>query len=353
MEQSGSAPLSSPLVTIIIVNYNYGKFVEHCIRSVDQQDYPNIQCIVMDCASNDNSLEIINQSLERTASGRFQLLRRASNLGHILNAISAIEEIKGVFVTFLDADDLLFPEFVSTHVSAHLNELQSAAVSVTDQVQINAAGEVLSGTCHWHQKSRTLDETNGWIDLTRARSWAPRSPYRIEKGHDYPLHYVPAWWSSWVAERWIWNSTSALMFRKAAVESFIPPNIEPDHTTTGFDAYFARATHSIGGTLLIDSAQGAYRRHGKNLWSPAELLGGQTPSGRNDPNDLFRDVQKMTRRTLVANHHNLVRVFGGELYYSVMWQLMSNQDFYKFAATHNEDKVFWEKIIATVKGARA
>jgi glycosyltransferase involved in cell wall biosynthesis len=147
----------APLVTIVIVNHNYGEFVEQCIRSVDQQDYPDIQCIVMDFASSDNSLAVIEAILNQTRNSFFQLLRRDVNHGHLINSLSALDDITGDFITFLDSDDFLFPEFVSTHVKAHLNDVSSAALSVTDQIQVDSAGQVLAGTCHWHQKWRAFE----------------------------------------------------------------------------------------------------------------------------------------------------------------------------------------------------
>ena len=152
----------APLVTIVIVNYNYSEFLRQCIQSVDQQDYPNLQCIVVECASTDDSLSVIEETISLAKRPFFQLLRRDVNNGHLINALSAVENIKGAFVTFLDADDFLFPDFVSTHVKAHLNSLNSAALSVTDQIQIDAAGQVLAGTCHWHQKWRASEPGTVW-----------------------------------------------------------------------------------------------------------------------------------------------------------------------------------------------
>ena len=123
----------APLVTIVIVNHNYGNFIEECIRSVDAQDYPNIQCIVLDCASSDASLSIIGDALRQTKRRIFRLLSQNSNHGHLINCLSVLDQARGEFISYLDADDFLFPEFISTHVKAHLNDVDSAALSVTDQ----------------------------------------------------------------------------------------------------------------------------------------------------------------------------------------------------------------------------
>jgi glycosyltransferase involved in cell wall biosynthesis len=342
----------APLVTIVIVNHNYGEFVEQCIRSVDLQDYPNIQCIVLECASNDDSLPVIEAMLDQTKRSFFQLVRREVNHGHVMNALSVLDEIKGTFVTFLDADDFLFPEFVSTHVKAHLNDVNSAALSVTDQIQVDAAGQVLAGTCHWHQKWRAFEPETAWTALTQARSWTPTSPYRMEPLDTSRLHYIPAWWSSWLMERWIWGATSGLVFRRSVIESLAPSVEQPgDLGNITMDGYFGRFAHSVGGTLVVDSAQGAYRRHGKNIWSSNQVLGGQTANGSRDHAARFRSQQRAARQVLETKYRDLVHLFGHELYYSIAWQLMSNQDFHDFAEKHDEDRAIWERTIQVAGAA--
>jgi len=352
-DQRKAEAVRAPLVTIVIVNHNYGEFVEQCIQSVDVQDYPTIQCIVLECASDDNSLAIIETALGKAKSPFFRLLRRDVNRDHIMNSLSVLDDIKGAFVTYLDADDFLFPEFVSTHVKAHLNDLNSAALSVTDQIQVDAAGQILAGTCHWHQKWRAFEHGTAWTELTHARSWTSDSQHRLEQMGISRLHYVPAWWSSWLMERWIWSATSGLMFRRSAIESLAPSF---EHSASlrldiGFDGYFARLVHSVGGTLVIDSAQGAYRRHSKNKWSSNHILGGQTPNGPHDEIGRFANSQRVARETFVTKHQDLLRLLGGELYYSIVWQLMSNQEFLAFVRDHEEDRTVWEKTLRIVDAA--
>jgi len=344
----------APLVTIVIVNHDYGNFIEECIRSVDVQDYPNIQCIVLDCASSDDSLSVIGDALGRAKRPIFTLLGRNFNHGHLMNCLAVLDQARGEFISYLDADDFLFPEFVSTHVRAHLNDVDSAALSVTDQIQVDADGHILAGTCHWHQKWRVSEPGTVWKDLAHARSWTPASPYRMEPIGDSKLHYIPAWWSSWVMERWIWSATSGIVFRKSVIETLAPKKDQSGslRLDLGFDGYFARFSHSVGGTLVIDGAHGAYRRHGTNLWSSHPVLGGQTPNGPRDQIGRFQNSQEIARQTLVAGYSDLVRLFGGELYYSIAWQLMSNSSFLEFAEAHEEDRAIWEKTIEAGGGLK-
>jgi glycosyltransferase involved in cell wall biosynthesis len=343
----------APLVTIVILNHNYAEFVERCIHSVDRQDYPHIQCLVLECGSNDDSLSVIGAALSGSENSFFQLLRRDTNQGQVTNYLSALDEIRGDFVTFLDADDFLFPKFVSTHVKAHLNDLCSAALSVTDQIQVNAAGHVLAGTCHWHQKYRALEAGSGWVDVTHARSWNRHPPYKMEQLDISVVRYVPAWWSSWLMDRWIWSAMSGIMFRKSVVTSLVPAmELSTDLRDLSMDSYFARFAHSVGGTLVIDSAQGGYRRHGRNVHSGNPVLGGQTPNGSRDLLEKFSKCQRVARQTLVTKHREFLDLLGGELYYSIAWQLMSNHEFLEFAKNYAKDRDIWEKTFKAAGAAR-
>jgi hypothetical protein len=230
-----------------------------------------------------------------------------------------------------------------------LNDLNSAALSVTDQIQVDAAGQILAGTCHWHQKRRAFEQETAWTELTHARSWTPNSPFPMEPMDIAGLYYIPAWWSSWLRERWIWSSTSGIVFRKSVIEGLAPSQEQfADLRHVGFDSYFARLAHSVGGTLVVDSAQGAYRRHGKNVWSGNPVLGGQTPNGSRDQVERFQITQRVARQTLVARHRELTQLFGGELYYAMAWQLMSNQEFLAFVQRYEADRTIWEKTLASV-----
>ena len=337
-----------PLVTIVVVNYNYARFIEQCIRSVAAQDYRHIECLILDCASTDGSAAVIQSTLERLGDPRFKFRRRDFNRGQLANALSAINEINGAFVNFLDADDLLFPEFVSSHVKAHLNDLNPAAVTVSDQIQIDAAGHALAGTCAWHQKWRVQSLGNDWPDLSHARSWLPTS-HGFAKCNEVALRYVPAWWSSWPGDRWIWSTTSAMMFRSTVIARLAPGEAELEgFGRLNLDGYYARFAHSVGGTLIIDAAHGAYRRHGNNVWSSNPIFGGFSAASPRDEPGQLRALQELARRVLVARHGDLVPSIGGELYYSIAWQLMSNDDFFRFAKAHEADRVHWE---ATIKSA--
>jgi glycosyltransferase involved in cell wall biosynthesis len=99
-----------PAVSIIVNNYNYGRFVGEAIESALAQTYPNVEVIVVDDGSTDNSREVIG-----CYEGRIiPVLKANGGQGSACNAGFAIST--GDLVMFLDSDDLLEPNAIETVV---------------------------------------------------------------------------------------------------------------------------------------------------------------------------------------------------------------------------------------------
>ncbi|MBU3593263.1 glycosyltransferase family 2 protein [Polynucleobacter sp. 71A-WALBACH] len=94
------------LVSILINNYNYGRFLADCIRSAIGQTYQPIEVIVVDDGSTDDSLEIAN-----TFSDQIKIISKANGgQGSAYNA--GFKASSGQVIIFLDSDDLLLPNVV-------------------------------------------------------------------------------------------------------------------------------------------------------------------------------------------------------------------------------------------------
>lgn len=102
--------MKEPLVSVCIPNYNYGHFIEMAIKSACEQSYSNIEVVVVDNASTDQSIDII-ASLQQKYQFRF--VRNERNIGMVENFNKCMELSNGEFVLFLSSDDVLKPQFVS------------------------------------------------------------------------------------------------------------------------------------------------------------------------------------------------------------------------------------------------
>jgi glycosyltransferase involved in cell wall biosynthesis len=101
--------MPTPLVTIIIPNFNSGPFLHETLLSVLWQTYQNFEVIVVDDGSTDESWKVA-ESL-----GRIQVIRKR-NEGAPKARNVGLDAAKGEFVKFLDADDILMPAAIAHQV---------------------------------------------------------------------------------------------------------------------------------------------------------------------------------------------------------------------------------------------
>lgn len=115
-------------VSVIITNYNYARFLQQAFDSVKAQTYKNLEIIVVDDCSTDNSAEIIDQlqadcPVLKLKTPTNSYTAAARNLG--LSAAS------GDIIAFLDADDYYYPDKVAASV-AKLMEYGDTGIVYSD-----------------------------------------------------------------------------------------------------------------------------------------------------------------------------------------------------------------------------
>lgn len=106
-----------PLVSIITAHYNRAPLLPQAIASVRRQDYPNIELIVVDDGSTDpDAIELLAELEPEFQQRGWRIIRQKNGfLGKARNA--GIRAAKGSLILFLDDDNALFPNAVSTFVS--------------------------------------------------------------------------------------------------------------------------------------------------------------------------------------------------------------------------------------------
>lgn len=92
-----------PLVSIVIINYNYARFIRSAVDSALAQTYQNVEVVVVDDGSTDQSRSVIESYGSRISS----VFKRNGGHGSALNA--GFAGSRGEIVIFLDADDELLP----------------------------------------------------------------------------------------------------------------------------------------------------------------------------------------------------------------------------------------------------
>jgi len=128
-------------ISILITNYNKEKYIEECILSSLNQDYKNLEIIILDNNSSDNSLKIINKFSEKITIIKKKRLSEFSPI----NQIDAITELfnasTGVVICLLDGDDFFLSNKIST-ISRYFLE-NSAIDIIFDIPYVNVNNKIL------------------------------------------------------------------------------------------------------------------------------------------------------------------------------------------------------------------
>jgi glycosyltransferase involved in cell wall biosynthesis len=146
--------MSGPLVSIICLCYNQGRFVEETILSVINQTYSNIELIVVDDGSIDNSVEVISKLVKERPHIRFLPLQ--TSVGNCKAFNQGFKVSTGAFVLDLAADDVLVHDRIEKQIRYFQNFNSDYGVIFTDAMYIDESGKFLKNHYESLMKNRLL-----------------------------------------------------------------------------------------------------------------------------------------------------------------------------------------------------
>jgi teichuronic acid biosynthesis glycosyltransferase TuaG len=103
-----------PLVAVVITTWNESRFIETTIESVRAQTLSSFECIIVDDASTDDTVDRIVTLVDGDA--RFRVFRTDTNQGPAAARNTGIAEVRAPYLTFLDGDDFLYPESLQKRI---------------------------------------------------------------------------------------------------------------------------------------------------------------------------------------------------------------------------------------------
>lgn len=120
-----------PLVSIVIPCYNHAQFVQETIQSVIDQDYENIELIIIDDGSKDNSVEVIQEMIPACEERfvRFEF-RYRPNKGLCATLNEALEWCEGEYFSPTASDDILKQNKISTQLAIMLSKKEQKIIGV-------------------------------------------------------------------------------------------------------------------------------------------------------------------------------------------------------------------------------
>lgn len=105
------------ILSVIIPVYKVEHFIADCLQSVMHQTYDRFECILIDDHSPDRSMDIVEQLIDEYQGNiSFQLLHHQENQGISSTRNTGLSVAQGDYVTFIDSDDIISPDFVASFV---------------------------------------------------------------------------------------------------------------------------------------------------------------------------------------------------------------------------------------------
>ena len=195
-----------PLVSIITPSYNQGYFLPETIQSVLSQDYPNLEYIIVDGGSSDNSMEVIRQYADRLT---WWVSERDKGHADALN--KGFGRATGVILAWLNSDDTYQPGAIAKAVE-YLLAHPDISMVYSDANLIDEQGKYLGRfPARQTDYARML---NGYVHIPQAttffwtRLWKQVGPLdlTLKYSFDYdlwvrlakiaPVVYVPQVWAN-------------------------------------------------------------------------------------------------------------------------------------------------------------
>jgi glycosyltransferase involved in cell wall biosynthesis len=130
--------LSDLKISIITPSYNQGCFIEETILSVINQTYSNVEYIVIDGGSKDNTVDIIKKYSSQID---YWVSESDDGQSHAIN--KGLEVATGDIVTWLNSDDQYFSSNVVSEVNSFFNNYENASACYADNVYVDSVGDIL------------------------------------------------------------------------------------------------------------------------------------------------------------------------------------------------------------------
>lgn len=117
--------INIPLVTIYIPTYNRVELLKRAVDSVLKQSYKNIELIIVDDCSPDNTIQFLKELAKKDS--RIKYFQNNKNSGACVSRNKAIMEAKGEFITGLDDDDYFLPNRINDFVNYWIENVDDSS----------------------------------------------------------------------------------------------------------------------------------------------------------------------------------------------------------------------------------
>lgn len=164
--------MAGSAASIVLLTYNQAAFVQEAFESILNQDIDDIEIVVSDDCSSDNTWDVI-LAVAQSYPGPKKLIlsRNASNLGIVDNYAAAVEQSSGELIFMAAGDDVSMPDRCSKSIEFWLDNQKKHNLVAADAIDMSLTGEALG-----RKDSSDLEE---WT----VEKWFKRRPFFFGASH--------------------------------------------------------------------------------------------------------------------------------------------------------------------------
>lgn len=248
--------LKNPFVSFVVTSYNYENFIGKTLDSIKNQSYKEFEIIVVDDCSSDNSVGVIERFIADNQDLRVILLKHEENKGQLSAFKTGLQAAQGVFVSFIDSDDVILKDYAKTHIKVHM--AVSVAFTSAQIVEIDENDEVHTVYSHSSPQNSAGYEAKELSELLDIN--IENVEYKVLNSKSAPFG------------GWFWSPNSSAMYRKAALD-FLSEYDNTSQWRICPDKFLFNFANLIGGSAIIYAPLCAYRRHNGNAGNSAYVTG--------------------------------------------------------------------------------
>ena len=236
-----------PLISFVVTSFNYEKYILKTLESIKNQSYENIEIIIVDDKSSDNSVGLIKKFIEENKDLPVKLMEHAENKGQMAAMQTGLAQAQGQFVSFIDSDDILIKDYAKTLIRVHLSSsvafVSAQIVEIGENDELHTTYSISSFQKEKNFELKSLDNLLN-IDVDNV-------DFKILTLKTAPFG------------GWYWSAMSANMFRKSSLDLFLDYET-PENWRVCPDKFLLNFAHLIGSSAIVYAPLVGHRRHGEN-----------------------------------------------------------------------------------------
>jgi radical SAM superfamily enzyme YgiQ (UPF0313 family)/GT2 family glycosyltransferase len=173
----------TPRVSIIIPSYNYAHYLPEAFFSVINQTYQNYEIIIVNDGSTDNTIEVAEKLISAHPDHKITLISTANSGNPAFTRNRGVKESSGEYILFLDADDLIMPEFLEECVNL-LDSAHEISIAYTDHILFDKISSTFQPVPEYDFEKLLNANQLGYCSLFRRRAWDDVGGVPIDVGYE-------------------------------------------------------------------------------------------------------------------------------------------------------------------------